>query len=103
MIAIIAGFVGGNITQAPALANKISDRFTDKTDPANFWSMPAIPGYGKIHYVDTAAFKPGGDLSNKVVFQINRSEGEMTNPNPGLERVARVTNLDVAAGYRLTS
>lgn len=98
LVAAVAGFIGGNITDAPALVEKVSNHFSDKTEPVNFWSTPAIPGYGKIHYVDTAAFKPRADLSNKVVFQINKSEGEMTSPNRGLERVARVTNLYVAAG-----
>ncbi|MBP2167835.1 intracellular sulfur oxidation DsrE/DsrF family protein [Erwinia toletana] len=98
LIAAIAGFVGGNITEFPKVADKISQRFADNPEPADFWTTPAIPGYGKIHYVDNAAFKPGDDLSNKIVFQINRSEGEMISPNLGLERVARVTNLYVAAG-----
>ncbi|HCW98993.1 MAG TPA: sulfur reduction protein DsrE, partial [Pantoea sp.] len=37
-------------------------------------------------------------LSNKIVFQITRSDGEMTDVNLGLERVARVVNLYVASG-----
>ena len=75
----------------------------NKSEPADFWSTPAIEGYGKIHYVDTPAFKPGttAGLSNKIVFQINRSEGDIRKPNLGLERVARVTNLYYAAGVPL--
>ncbi|MDQ1213948.1 DsrE family protein [Pantoea anthophila] len=104
VVAAVAGFAGGNVLQVPALFGKASDKLAEnKTEPADFWSTPAIEGYGKIHYVDTPAFKPGTTpgLSNKIVFQINRSEGDIRKPNLGLERVARVTNLYYAAGVPL--
>lgn len=104
VIAAVAGFIGGNVLQAPALFEKVSDHFSDKkSEPADFWSTPAIEGYGKIHYVDTPAYKPGSvaGLSNKIVFQINRNEGDIKQTNLGLERVARVTNLYYAAGVPL--
>lgn len=104
VVAAVAGFIGGNVLQLPALFGKASDKLAEnKTEPADFWSTPAIEGYGKIHYVDTPAFKPGTTtgLSNKIVFQINRSEGDIRKPNLGLERVARVTNLYYAAGVPL--
>ena len=104
VVAALAGFIGGNVLQLPDLVGKVSDRFADKkTEPADFWSTPAIDGYGKIHFVNTPAFNPGSTpgLSNKIVFQINRSEGDIRQPNLGLERVARVTNLYYAAGVPL--
>jgi len=101
VIALVAGFVGGNINDAPKMLGKVSHYFSDDREPMDFWSTPAIAGYGKMHYYDATAFKPDGQLSNKVVFQINKSEGEMMAPNLGLERVARVTNLYVAAGVPL--
>ncbi|MBZ6409391.1 MAG: DsrE family protein [Kalamiella piersonii] len=104
VVAAIAGFIGGNVLQLPELYEKVSGKFADNnTQPADFWSTPAIEGYGKIHYVDTPAYKPGTvpGLSNKIVFQINRSEGDIRKPNLGLERVARVTNLYYAAGVPL--
>nr|WP_310617115.1 DsrE family protein [Pantoea cypripedii] len=104
VVAALAGFIGGNVLQLPDLVDKVSDRFADKkTEPADFWSTPAIDGYGKIHFVNTPAFNPGSTpgLSNKIVFQINRSEGDIRQPNLGLERVARVTNLYYAAGVPL--
>lgn len=104
VVAAVAGFIGGNVLQLPELMDKVSGRFADnKSEPADFWSTPAIEGFGKIHYVDTPAFKPGSvdGLSNKIVFQINRSEGDIHKPNLGLERVARVTNLYYAAGVPL--
>ncbi|MFV9668644.1 DsrE family protein [Pantoea sp. ARC607] len=104
VMAAVAGFIGGNVLQLPALFDKVSGKVADnKAEPADFWSTPAIEGYGKIHYVDTPAFKPGttAGLSNKIVFQINHNEGDIRKPNLGLERVARVTNLYYAAGVPL--
>lgn len=104
VMAAIAGFIGGNVLQLPELFDKVSGKMADnKSEPAGFWSTPAIEGYGKIHYVDTPAFKPGttAGLSNKIVFQINHNDGDIRKPNLGLERVARVTNLYYAAGVPL--
>jgi len=103
-MAAVAGFIGGNVLQLPELFDKVSGKMADnKSEPADFWSTPAIEGYGKIHYVDTPAFKPGttAGLSNKIVFQINHNDGDIRKPNLGLERVARVTNLYYAAGVPL--
>ncbi len=104
VIAALAGFVGGNLLQLPELVDKVGGRFAEKkSEPADFWSTPAIAGYGKIHYVNTPDYNPANTpgLSNKIVFQINRSEGDIHQPNLGLERVARVTNLYYAAGVPL--
>jgi len=103
-MAAVAGFIGGNVLQLPELFDKVSGKMADnKSEPADFWSTPAIEGYGKIHYVDTPAFKPGttAGVSNKIVFQINHNDGDIRKPNLGLERVARVTNLYYAAGVPL--
>ncbi|WP_370420461.1 DsrE family protein [Pantoea vagans] len=104
VMAAVAGFIGGNVLQLPELFDKVSGKMADnKSEPADFWSTPVIEGYGKIHYVDTPAFKPGttAGLSNKIVFQINHNDGDIRKPNLGLERVARVTNLYYAAGVPL--
>ncbi|WP_442797744.1 DsrE family protein [Pantoea vagans] len=104
VMAAVAGFIGGNVLQLPELFDKVSGKMADnKSEPADFWSTPAIEGYGKIHYVDTPAFKPGttAGLSNKIVFQINHNDGDIRKPNLGLERVARVTNFYYAAGVPL--
>jgi len=99
LIAIIGGAVGAGVTQSGALYQKVVNHFAAKpSDPEGFWSTPAVDGYGKIHYEPDAAFKPVAGLSNKIVFQITRSDGAMTDVNLGLERVARVVNLYVASG-----
>lgn len=99
LIAIIGGAVGAGVTQGSEVYEKVVRHFSaEPKDPDGFWSTPAVEGYGKIHYEADAAFKPVVGLSNKIVFQINRSNGAMTNPNLGLERVARVVNLYIASG-----
>ncbi len=100
VIALVAGFIGGNIADAPKRLGKVSHYFSDDREATDLWRTTAIAGYGQMHYYDATAFKPDGQLSNKVVFQINKSEGEMTASSQGLERVARVTSLYVAAGGR---
>ncbi|RPE02250.1 sulfur reduction protein DsrE [Candidatus Pantoea deserta] len=99
LIAILGGAVGAGVTQSGMLYQKVVNHFSAKpSDPEGFWSTPAVDGYGKIHYESDAAFKPVAGLSNKIVFQITRSDGAMTDVNLGLERVARVVNLYVASG-----
>ena len=99
LIAIIGGVVGAAVTQSGEIYDKVTRHFaTEPQEAPGFWSTPAIEGYGKIHYEPDAAFKPVAGLSNKIVFQITRSDGAMTAPNLGLERVARVVNLYIASG-----
>ncbi|MXP49924.1 sulfur reduction protein DsrE [Pantoea sp. Eser] len=96
---LIAIAVGAVVTQSGNIYDKVTRHFSSEPqEPEGFWSTPAIEGYGKIHYEADAAFKPVAGLSNKIVFQITRSDGEMTAPNLGLERVARVANLYIASG-----
>ncbi|WP_312055052.1 DsrE family protein [Pantoea brenneri] len=99
LIAIVGGVVGAVVTQSGNIYDKVTRHFSSEPpEPEGFWSTPAIEGYGKIHYEADAAFKPVAGLSNKIVFQITRSDGAMTAPNLGLERVARVVNLYIASG-----
>ena len=83
VVAALAGFIGGNVLQAPQLYDKVTNHFSNKTEPADFWSTPAIEGYGKIHYVDTPAYNPRNDpnLSNKIVFQLNKNDGDIKDPH----------------------
>ncbi len=101
-IAVVGGVVGVGLTKSPEIIDKVTAHFNSAgEEAAGFWSTPAINGYGKIHYESDAQFQPTVGLSNKIVFQITRSEGGMKIPNLGLERVARVVNLYVAAGVPL--
>lgn len=99
LIAIVGGMVGAAVIKSDDLYQRVAGHFTaEPADPDGFWSTPAVEGYGKIHYEADAAFKPVAGLSNKVVFQLTRNEGDIKRPNLGLERVARVVNLYIAAG-----
>lgn len=98
LIAAVAGFVGASFSKAPELIDKIASRIDPVSDPAGFWSTPAIEGYGKMHYEADVAYKPNVNDSNKIVFQITKAENGPNDPNLGLERVARVVNLYVASG-----
>ena len=99
LIAVVAGLVGASFSKAPELVDKVSQHFGSQPgEPEGFWTTPAIDGYGKIHYESDAAYKPASGDSNKVVFQITKAENGPKVPNLGLERVARVVNLYIAAG-----
>ncbi len=98
LIAVVAGFVGASFSKAPELIDKLANRVEPVSDPAGFWSTPAIQGYGKIHYEPEVAYRPNLNDSNKIVFQITKAENSPDDPNLGLERVARVVNLYVASG-----
>ncbi|WP_313684245.1 DsrE family protein [Pantoea sp.] len=99
LIAIVGGFVGAVASKSDDLYQRVVNHFSSPpSDPAGFWSTPGINGYGKIHYEPDAAFKPVAGLSNKIVFQLTKNEGDIARPNLGLERVARVVNLYIASG-----
>ncbi|WP_034916331.1 DsrE family protein [Erwinia sp. 9145] len=100
LIAVVAGFIGASFTQAPEVVAKISNHLGSQPEeePKEFWTTPAIEGYGKAHYEADAAYKPAVGDSNKIVFQVTRAENSPKDPNLGLERVARVVNLYVASG-----
>lgn len=69
--------------------------------PAGFWSTPTIAGYGKIHYLPDAAYRPRPDQTYKIVFALTKAPASPTEVNPSLDHVARTINLYVAAGVPL--
>jgi intracellular sulfur oxidation DsrE/DsrF family protein len=69
---------------------------------ADFWTTPTIHGYGRIHFVPNAAYKPDSKAQYRIVFALTnpaRMPGEV---NPSLDRVARTVNLYVASGVPLS-
>lgn len=70
-------------------------------DPAGFWTTPTIQGYGSIHYLPDAAFRPQPGHTYKVVFAMTQGATDPGKANPALEHVARTVNLYVAAGVPL--
>ncbi|WP_429289552.1 DsrE family protein [Paraburkholderia sp. CI3] len=67
----------------------------------DFWTTPAIAGYGKMHFATRAAYKPDASRSHKVVFAVTRAPSKPTEVNDSLDRVARTVNLYVASGVSL--
>lgn len=69
--------------------------------PQGFWTTPTIHGYGRIHYLANAAYKPRADQTYKIVFSLTRGAKQPGEVNPALDRVARTVNLYVASGVPL--
>jgi len=67
-----------------------------------FWTTPAIPGFGKIHFLPDAAYKPDKASRYKIVFALTAAAKMPSGVNPSLDRVARTVNLYVATGVPLS-
>jgi len=74
----------------------------DGSEPAGFWTTPTIQGYGPIHFLPDAAFKPDPGHTYKVVFSLTQAPKTPSDANPALDHVARTVNLYVAAGVPLS-
>jgi len=71
------------------------------TQPAaddGYWQTPAIQGYGRVHPRPDAAEQPSPDQTYKVVFNITKGADDPSQPNPGLDHVARAVNVFASAG-----
>lgn len=82
-------------------ASALPARAADAPSSPGFWSTPTIHGYGKIHYLKSAAFKPHPDRTYKLVFALTHGPKKPDQVNAGLDHVARAVNLYVAAGVPL--
>lgn len=71
-------------------------------EPDGFWTTPAIAGYGRMHPLPQAAYKPDASQTYKVVFSMTAGSKVPGDVNPALERVARTVNLYVASGVPLS-
>lgn len=69
--------------------------------PGSFWTTPTISGYGKIHYLPDAAYKPASSQTYRIVFSLTLGAKSPDEVNPSLDHVARTVNLYVAAGVPL--
>lgn len=66
-----------------------------------FWQSPTIAGYGKMHFLPTAAYQPDPRQKYRIVFALTQAPKSPAEVNPSLDRVARTVNLYVAAGVPL--
>jgi intracellular sulfur oxidation DsrE/DsrF family protein len=69
--------------------------------PPGFWTTPAIEGFGKIHALPQAAYRPDAGHTYRVVFAMTMGPKAPSDINPALERVARAVNLYASAGVPL--
>ncbi|KGC09542.1 dsrE/DsrF-like family protein [Burkholderia gladioli] len=67
-----------------------------------FWTTPAISGYGPIHDLPDAAFRPDPKHSYRIVFALTQGTPSPDKVNPALDHVARTVNLYAAAGVPLS-
>jgi intracellular sulfur oxidation DsrE/DsrF family protein len=66
-----------------------------------FWVTPTIQGFGRMHELPMAAYKPDRAKTYHIVFALTRGAKEVGEVNPALDRVARTVNLYVASGVPL--
>lgn len=71
-------------------------------EAAGFWSTPAIHGFGRIHDLPNAAYRPRPDQTYRVVFSVAQAAKSPSAVNAGLDHVARTVNLYVASGVPLS-
>lgn len=67
-----------------------------------FWITPAITGYGRMHPLPKAAYKPAAGQTYRIVFALTAEPKTPGEVNPALDRVARTVNLYVASGVPLS-
>lgn len=67
-----------------------------------FWTTPTIQGYGKMHYLPHAAYRPNPAATYKVVFAMTLGSRKPDEVDAALDHVARAVNLYVAAGVPLS-
>lgn len=68
----------------------------------DFWSTPAIVGYGRMHDLPNSAYRPDRNVRYRIVFDLTSAAKNPSDVNPALDRVARTVNLYVASGVPLS-
>ncbi|WP_414447018.1 DsrE family protein [Burkholderia sp. 22PA0099] len=93
-----------NALAVAALASGLSSAAgaQQPNDTRDFWTTPAISGYGPIHDLPDAAFKPDPNQSYRIVFALTQGAKSPDKVNPALDHVARTVNLYAAAGVPLS-
>ena len=74
----------------------------DEESAPGFWTTPTIAGFGKMHELPMAAYKPDARKSYKIVFALTKGSKSPGEVNPALDHVARTVNLYVASGVALS-
>jgi len=87
---------------ATALLVVVSVVANSTEDAPGFWATPTIQGYGRMHYLPDAAYKPQAGGTYKVVLALSQGVKSPTEVNGALEHVARLVNLYAASGVPLS-
>lgn len=74
--------------------------FVQASGAAQDRANPVIVPYGKITLPEEAANRPDPALRYRVVFSITKAGPDANQPNPSLDKVARMINLLGAYGIR---
>jgi intracellular sulfur oxidation DsrE/DsrF family protein len=69
--------------------------------PTDFWQMPTVPGFGKMHPLPEAAYQPQKAAIYKIVFDVIKAGDKPDEVSPSLGQVARAVNLYASAGVPL--
>ena len=69
-----------------------------QTPDSGFWVTPTIQGYGKMHALPKAAYRPQAEKQYKIVFALTKGAKSPNEVNPALDHVARTVNLYVSSG-----
>src|SRR5699024_8769916 len=67
----------------------------------HYWTYPSIAQYGRTHPVPKAHVRPKKDRVYKAIFDVTKGLDKPSEPNAGLEHVARAVNVFVMAGVPL--
>lgn len=95
--------INTSVLYLAALAASASISPLANADPnaPGFWKTPTVQGYGKMHNLPDAAYRPAPGQIYKVVFSLTTGARQPDQVNPALDRVARTVNLYVASGVPL--
>lgn len=93
---LMTALVSAGLAVSAPLAAQAADQ------PAGFWTTPTIAGYGKIHYLPKAAYRPKPDQTYRIVFLATKAAAKPDAVSPALDHVARTVNLYTAAGVPLS-
>ena len=87
---------------AAALLASSTAANADEPAPQGFWVTPAIQGFGRMHPLPQAAYKPDPSKTYHIVFSLTKAGQKPGEVSPSLDRVARTVNLYAASGVPLS-
>jgi intracellular sulfur oxidation DsrE/DsrF family protein len=87
---------------AAALLAASAAATADEPVAGDFWATPAIAGFGRMHPLPQAAYRPDPAKTYHIVFSLTKGAAKPGEVSPSLDRVARTVNLYASAGVPLS-